>query len=324
MQVSCQQCRALYNIPENKLAQNERKLKCKKCSGVVIIPASKPEQADDDQLEMLENSKETIKQDKATSLADIDALSVSDTWKSKFKVLREAGADYQSFNKYTRSKDFRALSFKERFKMTRKITFNFLAFIFGIFYYFTKKMWLKGAVLAGMISLSNLLLLTIETLANISIPVMFYWIPGAAFCMQMASYDYYRHILHQDKMWQPFKIFLNPVLALLFAILPIVLMLGMPYVYTAGVPKCGSEPAVALVKEITVQELGSTTRKIDFSIDNIRTQNTNQQTGAHKCAADVNATFDNGNTRTIPIEYTVEQLHSDQSIYISVSGLSWR
>jgi len=74
--------------------------------------------------------------DASTNTAtDISGLSVSDAWKQLFALIQRAGGPPL--------KNFQSLSFGERMR----VGMNFLAFLFGPFYYAAKGMWRKGLVL---------------------------------------------------------------------------------------------------------------------------------------------------------------------------------
>jgi hypothetical protein len=71
--------------------------------------------------------------DASTNTAtDISGLSVSDAWKQLFALIQRAGGPPL--------KNFQSLSFGERMR----VGMNFLAFLFGPFYYAAKGMWRKG------------------------------------------------------------------------------------------------------------------------------------------------------------------------------------
>lgn len=65
----------------------------------------------------------------------IDALKVSDAWKTRFRLIERAGG--------AKLPNLKALSFGQRMK----VMFNVLAFLFGPLYYLTKGLWKKALVL---------------------------------------------------------------------------------------------------------------------------------------------------------------------------------
>jgi len=65
----------------------------------------------------------------------IDALKVSDAWKTRFRLIERAGG--------VKLPNLKALSFGQRMK----VMFNVLAFLFGPLYYLTKGLWKKALVL---------------------------------------------------------------------------------------------------------------------------------------------------------------------------------
>jgi len=196
----CQNCEFTKEVSDKFLGT---KGKCPQCSGQAEAISSIPE---DNQ-----NGYHT----------NIDALNVNDSWKQKFRIIEKMGAEEQSIYSLMNSPAFKALSFKEK----RMIDFNLWAFFFGPFYYFVKKMWLKGAVLFGGITLLNTLLTIVEIVFDMTLPPPIYWIPGAVLCAQLANLDYFRFKIHQEMMWKPLALFSKPVQALTFPVAAIVLML---------------------------------------------------------------------------------------------------
>ena len=99
------------------------------------------------------------------------SIEVSDSWNQKFAVLEKIGAN-EGLKAYF--DNYKSLTFGERFK----VGFNILAFIFGPFYYFAKKMWLKGAFLFGAIISVNILLTILETAFGTEFSMVIYQVPG--------------------------------------------------------------------------------------------------------------------------------------------------
>ncbi|WDE13532.1 DUF2628 domain-containing protein [Thalassomonas haliotis] len=122
---------------------------------------------------------------------------LSDKWRAKFELLEKVGADKQFIFKAARGASFKALPFKQK----QTISFNLLAFFFGPFYYFAKKMWHKGALLLALTWLCACLSFTIEITLNTKLDNILYWIIPATICAQLANYDYFRFIVHQEKFW---------------------------------------------------------------------------------------------------------------------------
>jgi hypothetical protein len=65
----------------------------------------------------------------------IDALKVSDAWKTRFRLIERAGG--------VKLPNLKALAFGQRMK----VMFNVLAFLFGPLYYLAKGLWKKALVL---------------------------------------------------------------------------------------------------------------------------------------------------------------------------------
>jgi len=92
-------------------------------------------------------------------------------------------------------------------------------------------------------------------------------------------------------------------------------------------PKCSDEETTNLVKEIADREmtnqLGVEAAKLfSYTVGAIRTTATNEQTGAHECAAQLGFTASStGQTEEIPITYTVEVTDDGEEFYVNVFGL---
>jgi hypothetical protein len=129
-------------------------------------------------------------------LNDIEDLAVSDKWKERFRLLQKAG----HFNGLTYS-NYQDLSYKER----RKIGFNFLAFLLGIFYYLAKGLWKKGLVLLSLFSAISTIIVLIETSLGVTFPWSFFPIVVGIIYGTLANYDYYSLKVKGIEMWQPFR-----------------------------------------------------------------------------------------------------------------------
>ena len=254
----------------------------------------------------------------------VEDLDVSDSWKAKFKLLNSVGADDKFVYKATSSDEFKALNFREK----QKISFNLLAFIFGPFYYFTKKMWLKGAVLFGGITLLNVILTLIEMGVGTVFPPVVYFFPGAVICAQLANYDYYKFVLHNEVMWKKLDVFEKPILASLFPVASLVLLFGTASFPLVGLsPTCSSKDVTQLVTEIAgeamEEQVGLKAALLfSYEVDYIRTTDANEKTGTQECAAELKLNHrETGDTNKLPITYTVENTDDGEGIYVNVYGL---
>lgn len=94
-----------------------------------------------------------------------------------------------------------------------------------------------------------------------------------------------------------------------------------------SVPACSDERTVKLLKEIIhdegVRRVGPERGNLyTYELNAIRTRSTNEQTGAHECAADLtNIHSERGVTREVSITYTVENVDSEEQLYVTVYGL---
>lgn len=93
-----------------------------------------------------------------------------------------------------------------------------------------------------------------------------------------------------------------------------------------SVPKCSDTETTDLVKEIAAEEmanqLGAEAAKMfTYSVQTIRTTSTNKQTGAHECAAELQINANNGESKKLPITYTVELTDDGKQFFVNISGL---
>ncbi|MBQ4831875.1 hypothetical protein J8L70_01330 [Pseudoalteromonas sp. MMG010] len=93
----------------------------------------------------------------------------------------------------------------------------------------------------------------------------------------------------------------------------------------SNVPACNDSETKELVMKIANDEL---TRQVGQEVANevnldvlaVRTQHTNEQTGAHECAAELSISG-KGGANELSITYTVEGTDDGESFYVNVSGL---
>jgi hypothetical protein len=96
--------------------------------------------------------------------------------------------------------------------------------------------------------------------------------------------------------------------------------------FGSRVPGCSDEQTVDLVKKIMDREIGNelgrqTADLISYTVSAIRTTSTNEQTGAHQCAAQLGMSGAEGLASEIPITYGVEKTDSGDEIYVTVYDL---
>lgn len=135
------------------------------------------------------------------AIADIDALDVSERWKTYFKGIRDLGGLSMPLLKQVPKQESRRL-----FKQAQPPLSSFaLAFVFGFFYYLVKGMWKKGLVLLAivipLVVIVSALLYMIggDTLANVT-----RFMGGVIFGM-MAPRDFYATKVLGDDGWLPVK-----------------------------------------------------------------------------------------------------------------------
>ncbi|GAA4649277.1 hypothetical protein GCM10023116_15510 [Kistimonas scapharcae] len=241
-------------------------------------------------------------------------------WLEKFDLLSKIGADEKFIFSAVKSPAFKELSFKEK----QKVTFNWLAFIFGPFYYFSKRMWLKGSIILGSIWIFSGIFSLIETVLGLSLPSVLLWVIPYVICAQLANYDYYKFITKNEVMWPKMsKVFSNQKGIAGYLVGSFIFLLLTLGAFSSGVPECGSSEATDLVVQIAQDKLkvyGALANNLDMSVKSIRTTSTNEQTGSYQCAADMEVTGVNG-TRSFPIKYTIELTDNGDEFYVNVFGL---
>jgi len=153
----------------------------------------------------------------STSVENSSTPNVSEAWNTKFGILKKIGADQQFIYRAMSSSEYKQLSFKERIKI-----FNALAFLFGPIYYFSKKMWYKGSIIAGAMLMLAVLLTSVEIVFGVALPAIVHQVTpliGSVICAQLADYDYFRKMIHGEKMWGGFpKVFSSPIGAIGFLV----------------------------------------------------------------------------------------------------------
>ena len=94
-----------------------------------------------------------------------------------------------------------------------------------------------------------------------------------------------------------------------------------------SVPTCSDTETTDLVEKIADREMGNylgseAAKMFSYTVSAIRTTSTNEQTGAHECAANLGITASNtGQTNEAPITYTVEMTDNGEEFYVNVFGL---
>ena len=129
--------------------------------------------------------------DAGRGAADIDSLSVSDSWKRKFKAMRKAGGPNLPH--------FKKLTSEERKDLS---AFNVLAFLFGPFYYLFKGMWKKGLPLFVLCLIGVVALDAAMVLVGLGSFTRATGFGAAAVYGALANRDYYaKMVLGQNGWW---------------------------------------------------------------------------------------------------------------------------
>lgn len=343
LKISCPSCPATYNIPDEKIPAKGAKIKCKKCDGQIVIPPqtedSNSKQAPVENVQpKVEEVNNVEKPTNETTSDDntklIDGLDVSDAWKRKLKLMDDITPE--KYILLMRSKDA-----GERKQVGKH--FNWLATIFGSFYYFYNKMWKKGFLLLSL----TLLLSSLDTFFFMMDPTYFEHRPLKAlmlfvlvvivipsiFTGKMANYDFYMLKIRNISMWEKFKPLLSSsinvgiVFSLVFTLW---VVYGFSDGYGSDIPECNELSVTNLVEEITNGEMAKrlkidkskTNELFSYSVDDIKTTNTNDETGKKACSATLFVQENKNNESTpIPITYIVKGIEGSDQISVNVFGL---
>jgi len=90
---------------------------------------------------------------------------------------------------------YRALSFGQRMRLGS----NIWAFLFGPFYFMAKGMWRKGVTLLAI----GLAIGAVLALIGLSRFNLYAGIGLASFQMTIANYQYFLHVVHGNRSWNP-------------------------------------------------------------------------------------------------------------------------
>lgn len=121
--------------------------------------------------------------------SNIDELPVSDSWKTRFRIIEKAGG--------VKLPQFKALSFGERMK----INFGILAFLFGPFYYLAKGMWKKAITLFALCVVLVVILGALLEWAGLGRFANSLGYGVAAIFAVRANLDYYKKMVLKQNGW---------------------------------------------------------------------------------------------------------------------------
>ena len=121
--------------------------------------------------------------------ADIAALPVSDSWKTRFYLIRRAGGPAM--------KQIKSLSFGERMQ----VTFNIVAFLFGPLYYLAKGMWRRAILLFCVCVAAVVALDVLLSMLHLAHPGPASGMAFGALWAVRANIDYYKKMVLKDKGW---------------------------------------------------------------------------------------------------------------------------
>ncbi|MGF1743019.1 DUF2628 domain-containing protein [Vibrio profundum] len=144
-----------------------------------------------------------------------DALNVSRRWKRRFKVFELIQGDRLGRFEYITTNEYNELGWRDRYG----INYNFWAFFFGFLYYVIKGMPFKACVVFSLTLLWTQLLTAVDHTGNFKVPDMLYWLIPAFFCSMLANFDYYRKVVHGEKVWRIWPNFFHSGIGILSILL---------------------------------------------------------------------------------------------------------
>jgi|688.fasta_scaffold09654_9 hypothetical protein len=113
-----------------------------------------------------------------------------------YPLLEKLGAENRSLLAIFRAPDYWALPLAEKFKL-----FNFWAFLFGPFYYFSKGLFVKGALIFGAFCLWKVLVFIFWAIFGIDPWFIGRWILPCLVTSHLASYDLFRFSKRGEVVW---------------------------------------------------------------------------------------------------------------------------
>ena len=229
---------------------------------------------------------------------------LNDKWKERFEILDNIEGQYL--------KRGGELSGSDR----AKISFRFFALIFGPGYYLFHRMWHKGLILLILSYITSLLFSILDF--DLSPDLAF--VPVCAICAALATSDYYHKVVHDEKVW-PFLSsvpqFLLSVPAMFVYLVAIISIKIAIFLGPQGVPNCGDDEAVTLVKNlyndhVTRLSIEQTFDRSVNQVNQIRTLAKNEETGASVCDAQI--TTNQG--YQVRVSYTVNRDEAQLSGFV--------
>jgi hypothetical protein len=137
----------------------------------------------------MQNNQTAVRGNETNTVVDIDQLPVSASWKTRFKIIHNAGGPRLPF--------FRQMPLGKRIRAH----FNILAGLFGPFYYIAKGMWKKGLALF-MVCFSALIVLSaILDMIGYAFMAQVLGYGVAGVYASRANIDYYKKMILKDNGW---------------------------------------------------------------------------------------------------------------------------
>lgn len=247
-----------------------------------------------------------------TTTSNNDLPKLSDSWKARFEILERLGAGEKSafaFYKTMGSPEYKALSFKEK-----QIFFNKLAVVFGPFYYFSKKMWLKGAMLLGVGLVLVSLIELIASIFRFSLPFGSYYVVANMTCSFIANYDYYRHVKHGEKIWPGLPEILSKPIGVIGVPLGAAIIFVLVSFRAPTVPSCESSEIIKLAsKLITGLPIVKASGAQYVTVKDINELGYNKESKIRLCSGTLVTTVGDD-----AIEYSIKQIKSQYYVEVQI------
>ena len=121
------------------------------------------------------------------------------SWRERFRIFDSVSVSPDSY--FQHQEKLNALPRKDK----KKVSLNWLAFLFSVLYYYAKGMGTKGTLLWAVSTLSHALVFSFAP----QFAVIASWLVPAAIANAFANMDYYRKVKFDEKGWPFLPSFLN-------------------------------------------------------------------------------------------------------------------
>ncbi len=148
-------------------------------------------------------------------MSDVSTYSdLKPSWRERFRIFDSVSVSAGSY--FQHQEKLNALPPKEK----KKVSLNWLAFLFSVLYYYTKGMGTKGTLLWAVSTLTHALVVSFSP----QFALIASWLVPAAIANAFANTDYYRKVKFDEKGWPFLPSFLDgPVGAIVLFVVAIVI-----------------------------------------------------------------------------------------------------